>query len=299
MEKVYINKIIPFSSVDGIGNRTSVFLQGCNFKCDYCHNPETQNLCVGCGECIKNCPSGALKAAECRPYNNVGEATCFPVYDRKKCVECDTCIKICKHNASPRVTLMDAKEVYDEIIKNVPYIRGVTISGGECTLHTEFLYELFSLIKNGKQDASPTINNNALTTFIDTNGSYDFFKNEKLLNLTDGFMLDVKAYDNKEHMKLMKYDNEMVLKNLDFLSKIHKLEEVRTVVYEGYDYKNTIINVCEVIKKNNSYNTLYKIIKFRPMGVKEEYKNLITPSDEVFNDLSSIVSEYKIKNIII
>ncbi|MBS3937034.1 MAG: radical SAM protein [Peptococcaceae bacterium] len=38
----FVHKIIPFSAVDGPGNRTAVFLQGCNFACAYCHNPETQ-----------------------------------------------------------------------------------------------------------------------------------------------------------------------------------------------------------------------------------------------------------------
>lgn len=37
-----INKIIPFSCVDGPGNRMVIFFQGCNFKCLYCHNPEDQ-----------------------------------------------------------------------------------------------------------------------------------------------------------------------------------------------------------------------------------------------------------------
>ena len=41
MEEIYINKIIPISTVDGIGARVSIFTQGCNINCLYCHNPET------------------------------------------------------------------------------------------------------------------------------------------------------------------------------------------------------------------------------------------------------------------
>ncbi|MGL5951492.1 MAG: 4Fe-4S cluster-binding domain-containing protein, partial [Cetobacterium sp.] len=39
--KAKINKIIKFSNVDGPGNRMAIFFQGCNFNCEYCHNPET------------------------------------------------------------------------------------------------------------------------------------------------------------------------------------------------------------------------------------------------------------------
>ena len=52
--KAVINRIIPFSSVDGPGNRTAIFLQGCNINCKYCHNPETRKMCVQCGTCVKN-----------------------------------------------------------------------------------------------------------------------------------------------------------------------------------------------------------------------------------------------------
>ena len=33
--------VIPFSWVDGPGNRFAIFLQGCNFDCVACHNPQT------------------------------------------------------------------------------------------------------------------------------------------------------------------------------------------------------------------------------------------------------------------
>ncbi|MBG0817795.1 radical SAM protein [Planomonospora sp. ID82291] len=36
-----VAEVIPFSWVDGPGNRFTVFLQGCSFDCLACHNPQT------------------------------------------------------------------------------------------------------------------------------------------------------------------------------------------------------------------------------------------------------------------
>ncbi len=93
-----VNKIIPFSSVDGPGNRTAIFLQGCNFNCKYCHNPETRNLCINCMDCVPTCPTAALS-------NKDGKV----VFEPQKCIACDTCIKVCKHGATPRIVRMTSK----------------------------------------------------------------------------------------------------------------------------------------------------------------------------------------------
>ena len=99
-----VNKIIPFSCIDGPGNRTSIFFQGCNFKCSYCHNPETINKCVNCGKCVAVCPVNALEIKDKKV-----------VWDDKKCVSCDACIRECKHLSTPKTKDYSVDELFEEI----------------------------------------------------------------------------------------------------------------------------------------------------------------------------------------
>lgn len=272
-----MNKIIPFSSVDGPGNRTSVFLQGCNFNCRYCHNPETRKLCINCGDCVPKCPVHALSMVD-------GKVT----FDYTKCVACDTCIKTCTHDASPRIRWMTPQEVFEEVKKQVPYIRGITTSGGECTFYPDFLRALFKLCKGI-----------GLGALIDSNGSYDFSKDEELLDVCDGVMLDVKSWTAGDHHKVVDFSNEMVLKNLDYLAEKHKLYEVRTVVVPGlFDVEKTIREVSEHIK--NFPEVRYKIITYRPMGVREKYAvEMNPPKKDYMNRLKELSESIGVKTVVL
>ena len=273
-----VNKIIPFSSVDGPGNRTAVFLQSCGFRCLYCHNPETIHSCIHCGACLPYCKTGALRMEN-------GRVT----YDPGKCVFCDACFRHCPHDSSPRIRELTAAEVMAEVKKNMPFIRGVTVSGGECTRHRDFLCRFLPMAKEA-----------GLTTLLDSNGSYDFSLDPELMSVTDGVMLDVKAWRPEEHKKVTGQGNETVLKNLDWLARQKKLTEVRTVVVpELFRCEETVEAVSRLLAERDSLETRYKIICYRPMGVSEQYRYLTPPSGEFLRELADRAKSFGLRDVVI
>lgn len=255
-----VNKIIPFSCVDGPGNRMVIFFQKCNFQCFYCHNPETINQCVDCGRCVENCEVGALSIIN-------GKV----IWDEEECVSCDKCIKICEHMSSPKTKEYSVDELVKKIKKDSFFIRGITVSGGECTLNSKFLIDLFKEVKKI-----------GLTCFVDTNGNTEL--GDELIELTDKFMIDVKSIDEKENIWLTKSSNKLVLENLRNLLKLNKVYEVRTVVAPGLESEKTVEEVSKIILDK----CRYKLIKYRYFGVRDEgikVHGIQSPTDEYMKEL--------------
>lgn len=203
-------------------------------------------MCINCGDCVKNCPAKALKLEE-------GKV----VWDKEVCVNCDTCIKTCTHDSSPKISWMSVDELLKEIERVRPYIAGITLSGGECTLRRDFIVELF-----------PKVKEMGLTTMLDSNGSLDFSKDDEILEYCDGVMLDVKAYEKDFSDWLIRYPNDIVLKNLHYLLDVGKLEEVRTIIFPDRDKDNTA--TVTYVAKTIQDKCRYKIIRYRQFGVREK-----------------------------
>lgn len=258
-----VNRILPFSSVDGPGNRSVIFLQGCDFDCLYCHNPETINLCNHCGRCVEACPYGLLSLVNKKI-----------IWNKQSCRQCGKCLRACNRNSSPKAVRMNVDEVVQEIIKVKSFISGITVSGGECTLQLEFLTALLNKIKKI-----------GLTAFVDTNGSVPLYDKEELVDVMDMAMIDVKAYDPKEHEQLTGIDNKIILENVKYLAEINKLYEVRTII--APEILNNQYNVDMISKMIVTLNPRirYKLIKYRPIGVRTELVGSYLPTDEMMNEL--------------
>ncbi|MBZ9688821.1 YjjW family glycine radical enzyme activase [Clostridium estertheticum] len=277
MIKGLVNRIIPFSSVDGPGNRTAIFLQGCNFNCSYCHNPETINVCNNCGACVNACHYSALqfKGSDI-------------VWDKTACSKCDECLKVCKRNSSPKAQSMTVEEVVGEIEKNKFFISGITVSGGECTLQSEFLTNLFREVKKM-----------GLTCFMDTNGSVPLWDHQELVDVMDMAMVDIKAYNNEEHTRLTGMGNATVIENVKYLAKINKIYEIRTVIVpEVLDNYNNVDKISKLIAILNP-DIRYKLIKYRQIGVRLDMINSYTPNDEIMRKLVETVNHNGCRNVVV
>ncbi|OOF37793.1 radical SAM protein [Rodentibacter rarus] len=222
---VPLHRIIPFSNVEGQGNRSSIFLQGCKLNCLYCHNPET-----------------------------------IPRY-------------------AEGVSQVSLRYLYDQVMEAVPFIRGVTISGGEPTLHHKKLIPLFH-----------TLRTQGLSCYLDSSGFFDFERIRPLIEVTDKFLFDLKGegmglqtlcFDRKNRKGLIpnnilsetqRIKTENLTRNLSNLSKLlplNKVEEVRLVFVRDFFDAFKLIDQLAILLKPHP-NVLLKIIRVHTKGARDE-----------------------------
>lgn len=191
---------------DGPGIRSVVFFKGCPLSCVWCHNPESKSpnpelsfdpsKCIGCNACIETCTEKALSRDN--PF----------FIDRRRCTLCFECADGCPAEALCRVGReWTVEQLVAKIGKDKPFFKtsggGATLSGGEPTLHLEFLSQLLAALKQ-----------KGIHTLIETCGLFDgdeFIR--AALPHTDAIYMDLKLFDGTEHQRHCGVDNRRILEN--------------------------------------------------------------------------------------
>jgi len=185
------------------------------------------------------------------------------IWDNVACQLCDTCLQTCTKNSSPMTTPLSVSEAIGSLNKNVMFLNGVTVSGGEATTQLPFIVDLFKAIK-----ASPTLNH--LTCFIDSNGHLAKAGWARVIDYTDGVMIDLKAWSDECALRLTGKDNQRVFETIQLLANAGKLYELRLLyIPQQTDYQDHIDALAGLLNALPSA-TRIKINAFQQHGVKNE-----------------------------
>ena len=268
--KAPVSNISRGSLHDGPGVRTVVYFKGCGLNCKWCHNPETlfahkQILympakCIHCGKCIEICPEH---------HKIQGNEM---IYVRQGCISCGACAEGC-----PSLALafcgedMTVEELFEEIQKDSHYFNlsngGVTFSGGECLLYSEFIAHIAKKCRE-----------NNIDTAVESAFFVPWENVEKVSPFINLFFADLKIPNSEKHREFTGQDNRLIIDNITRLSKMHNNIILRIPIIPG------------VNDSDDDIEAFAQVIKTFGKGIKEiellKYNNL---SESKYN---SIGKEY-------
>lgn len=243
MNQAIIFNVQKFSVHDGPGIRTTVFFKGCPLRCQWCHNPESQEAlpellydkekCTLCRRCQSTCGRGA---------NRMSDHSILT--DRDQCNACGDCADRCFRGARE---VAGRKAYISDLLQEIEQDRvfyeqsggGVTFSGGEALSQIDALAELAYACKS-----------RGIHVAVDTCGYAPFASFERILEYTDLFLYDVKHMNDTAHRQCTGQGNELILSNLRRLAAAGANIALRLPLIEGVNTNDENIEALAVFIKD-------------------------------------------------
>jgi pyruvate formate lyase activating enzyme len=286
-----ITDIQHFSVHDGPGIRTTVFVKGCNLRCFWCHNPETQHSklelhyypdrCIACGKCVDVCPESAHDLIDG-----------IHAFHRDRCTACGACPEVCY----PRALMMagaerNASDVVATVLRDRPYYEtsggGLTISGWEPLMQPEFTRAILEECRA-----------NGIHTAVETAASVPWERIESILPVTDLVMMDIKSMDSEVHKRTTGVPNARILENAKRMSERGMPLIVRTPVIPGVNDDDESIRAIAEFTSGLESLVSYELLRFHAMA-KSKYaslglpflaEGLSSPTNERMKHLTSVAA---------
>ena len=258
--KIKIYDLHRFSTIDGNGIRTVVFLKECPLRCIWCHNPESQEQqtellyyetnCIKCGVCVEICSRHALSL-----NGNIE-------IDRSKCTLCLDCVDKCPRGALNAVGYeITASELLKEIIKDKKYFDlsggGVTLSGGEPILQYNQLHDVVIKMRQA-----------GISVDIETCLYCNLEEVKTFLSEIDTIYCDVKLIDSERHKIITGVDNRIIKENITQLMNEGFNVKIRyPIIPQVNDSEDDLLQLVQFLKGNSCSEV--EIIPYHDFGIKK------------------------------
>lgn len=260
-----------YSTHDGPGIRTVVFLKGCSLSCFWCQNPESQSAkpellfdrrrCIkDCQLCVSHCPTALTKVT--------GELQI------KRDILTDNDYKNIK-NVCPSLALtvcgetLSLDDVMQVINKDAPFYQrtngGVTLSGGEPFMQPKLSQDIFFACKEQHYH-----------TAVETCLHVPWKNIAASIPAIDLFLADLKHVDETIFHAWTNGSAKRILANFKKLAKMDKKITIRVPLIQGFNAnKHSIRGIVDFVTHEIPTNEIH-FLPYHTLGINK-YKMLDIP----------------------
>lgn len=302
---MYFN-IQRFSTHDGDGIRTILFLKGCSLSCPWCQNPESRSekysLLFDARSCLEDCQ---LCVSACREMGCNGiQRVDNQISINRKSINQEQLIALRKVCPTQALTVCgeEAKAdfLFDMLMKDKPFYDqsqgGVTFSGGEPLMQSELVAELAQRLQQ-----------NQVSTAIESCMHVPWKNVEKVAPYIDCWLADLKHTDEEKFLNWAKGSLKRIKDNFRKLAPIAKRIVIRVPVVPGFNDSfeelKAIIDFAASLESCQElhllpYHTL-GINKYRLLDMPYECSDQPLNNPELLDNAMQYASEHTQLNVIV